>query len=469
MPDWGLKPAQVSIYVRRVDADTPLVFFNPEQPRIPASTIKLVTTIVGLDVLGTNYRWTTQVYTDGNQQGEQLIGNLYIKGFGNPYLSNGEFADLIRGIRNKGISIIRGNILLDNSYLDPPEQARADFDGAGQSAYNALPAALSINRQVTDIHVFNDRGNGKVGIYTDPPLSGVVIDNQAQLINAPCQNRYHHPFVSFIEATPTSAPTVRLTGQFASECGEEVIYSLMLSPEQHAAAAFDALWHDLGGQITGQIRLGMTPRSAKLLHNSQSQPLAVIIRDINKYSNNLMARMLFLTLGNKRFGSPGTLKKSRDAMAAWLTAHRFNWHGFIIDNGSGLSRHTRIAAGDFGELLTWAYRQPWMPELLSSMAIAGIDGTVRKRLRQEPIAERAHLKTGTVRDASCIAGFVLDRNNQRWVVVVMVNADSQKQALGAWQGHAVQHEILRWVYQGAPLNETIKTTVKKNTKTRSTP
>ncbi|WPL12023.1 D-alanyl-D-alanine carboxypeptidase DacC precursor [Thiorhodovibrio litoralis] len=450
LAELGLDISQVSVYVRAVDAEEPRLLVNPETPRVPASVIKLLTSIAGLDNLGPNYHWVTDVYVDGKVVGGQLKGNLYIQGFGDPYLTTDAFAGLLRELRTKGIIAIDGDLVLDNSYLAPPQQERGDFDGAGQRSYNALPAALSVNRQVTDVHIYNDWINNKVGVYTDPPLTGVEIVNDARLVDAPCVRRNHNPIAAFVEASETSGPKLRISGTFADACGEEQVGRLLLSPEQHAAAAFDALWRDLGGSISGKIRLGEVPKGARSFHRVMSQPLAVIIRDIDKNSNNLMARMLFLTLGAKNYGAPGTLEKSRDAINAWLEESGLPMPELIADNGSGLSRDTRISAGSLGELLSWSYRQPWMPELLASMSIPGVDGTTRRRLRREPIAGRAHLKTGTVRDASCIAGYVLDRNDRRWVVAVLVNS-RDGQALGAWRGHAVQHEILRWVYRGAPL------------------
>ncbi|WP_328987916.1 D-alanyl-D-alanine carboxypeptidase/D-alanyl-D-alanine endopeptidase [Thiorhodovibrio winogradskyi] len=450
LPEWGLDISQVSVYLRAVDAEEPRLLVNAETPRSPASVIKLLTSIAGLDILGSNYHWATDVYADGEVVGGQLQGNLYIQGFGDPYLTTDAFAGLLRALRTKGLIAISGDVVLDNSFLAPPEQDRGDFDGAAQSSYNALPAALSVNRQVTDIHIYHDWINHSVGVYTEPPLTGVEILNEARLVEAPCAPRYHNPIAGFLPATESAGPKLRVSGTFADACGEEQVGRLLLTPEQQAAAAFDALWRDLGGSIGGKIRLGKVPNGARSLHRALSQPLGVIIRDINKNSNNLMARMLFLTLGAKEQGAPGTLEKSRDTISAWLGQRGLPMPELMADNGSGLSRETRISAASLGELLSWSYRQPWMPELLASMSIAGVDGTTRRRLRREPIAGRAHLKTGTVREASCIAGYVLDRNDRRWIVAVLVNG-RDGQALGAWRGHAVHHEILRWVYRGAPL------------------
>jgi D-alanyl-D-alanine carboxypeptidase/D-alanyl-D-alanine-endopeptidase (penicillin-binding protein 4) len=449
LPALPLDPDQVSVYVQAVDADHPRLAFNPEVSRAPASVIKLLTVIAGLDLLGRDYRWPTRVYVTGSIEDGRLAGDLIVKGFGDPYLSNAAYAAMVRDLRAKGIRDIGGNLVFDETHLAAAEAKRGDFDDNPLSSYNALPAAIAVNRQVTDIVAYADRAQDRVGLYTDPPLSGVDLVNDARLVQGPCRGRNHRVGASF--SKPADArPRIRLFGSFASECPDERIPRLLLEPAQHAASAFHALWLELGGRIDGRIIRGTLPAEATLFHEVWSPPLADLIWDIDKYSNNLMARQVFLALGVERDGPPGTLEKARAVVADWLVEIGIPAPELLVDNGSGLSRETVIQASTLGRLLVWAYGQPFMPELLSSMSIPGVDGTTARRLRAEPIAGRAHLKTGTVRNASCIAGYVLDRDGRRWAVVVLVNAADVGQRLVAWHGHAVHHEVLRWVYDGAP-------------------
>jgi len=448
LPELALDPSQVSVYVRAVDAARPRLSVEAGTPRVPASVMKLVTSIAALDRLGPDYRWHTEVYRTGDLRDGQLIGDLIIKGYGDPYISNDAFAGLIRALRAKGVGTIAGDLIFDLSQLTPPEGERGDFDGGAERAYNALPSALSINRQVTDLVVYYDKPSARVGIYTDPPLSGVDLINEATVVQAPCKGRSHRLRVNFSE--PDGArPRLEVAGTFASECPDEHVTRLILSPEQHAASAFHALWYQQGGRIEGRVRLGERPPDAVLIHSAESPPLAELLRDLNKTSNNLMARLVFLTLGTEADGAPGTPEKGRAVVGDWLAGIGVDTSGMFIDNGAGLSRDARISARTLGELLIYAWHQPWMPELLASLSIAGVDGTMARRLRYEPIQGHAHLKTGTLRNASCIAGYVLDKDGRRWVVVVLVNA-IEGQTLQAWRGHAVHHAVLRWVYDGAP-------------------
>lgn len=447
LPELSLHADQVSIFVQQVDEPVPRLAVNAWVPRIPASVMKLFTSIAALDLLGPDHRWSTAIYSTGEQRDGVLYGDLFIRGYGDPYLTNDAYAGLIRALRERGLQRIAGDLVFDGSLLAPPDGDRDSFDGAGASPYNALPAALSLNRQVTDIVVHADRAGGRVGVYTEPPLSGVDLVADAVLVPGPCEPPRHRIGVTVTE--PAGArPVIRVTGNFASDCPEERFGRLLFTPEQHAASAFHALWGQLGGQIDGRVRLGDIPPDAVLVTQVQSRTLGELVRDVNKLSNNLSARMVFLALGVEASGPPGTTEASRAAVADWLAANGFDFPELFVDNGSGLSRQTRIAAGSLGELLVWAWHRPWMPELVASLPIVGVDGTMARRMRLEPIAGRAHIKTGTVRDASCIAGYVLDAEGQRWAVVVLVNARPGG-LLPAWAGHAIHHEVLRWVYEGA--------------------
>jgi len=442
-----ISPDDVSLYVRKVTEPAPRVAFNAGVPRNPASTIKLLTTKAGLDILGPTYAWKTAVYATGPVTGGRLAGDLVVKGFGDPMLTPEALWRLLWGVRERGIETIGGDLVLDTSYFEPPAADRGDFDGHAESAYNALPAALSVNFQTTEIHLLRDGPGKGVRVFTDPPLANVTVDNRLQLVDGPCQGKVHKPAVSLIEEGPRA--TLRLTGTFAGDCGETSYPRLMLNPTQHSAGAIVALWQDMGGRIEGAVRAGVAPAGARRVHVLESPPLAEVIRVINKSSNNLLARTLFLTLGAERLGPPGSLAKARRAVAEWLAASGLDLPELVIDNGAGLSRDTRISAEGMGRLLGHAYASPNMPEFMSSLAVAGVDGTVRKRFRTSPLAGRAHLKTGTIRDATGIAGFVLDQRGERWIAVCLIG----NPRLAVWKGKAVENALLQWVYAEAGTDE----------------
>ncbi len=434
----------VSVYVREVGSPNPAVTLNADVPRNPASVMKVVTTLAALDSLGPSYTWRTRALAKGTVKDGRLAGDLIIKGYGDPDLTEEDLWSLLHGLRERGVRTVSGDVVLDGSYFAPPQEDRGDFDGRSDRAYNALPAALSVNFQVTDVHLYPDPASGDVRVFTDPPLANVEVQNNIRLVKAPCRDRYQRPQL-LVEDQGAQA-VVKVGGTFASNCDEASFARLMLSPEQHLAGALESLWTESGGKIGGRVRTGIVPPGAQAINEVESRPLAEVVRSVNKWSNNLMCRSLLLTLGAAQFGAPGDESKGQRAVKDWLHRHGLDFPELVLNNGSGLSREGRISAGHLGALLTYAYESPVMPEFISSLSVAGVDGTMRKRLVGTPVAGRAHIKTGTLDSVSAVAGFVLDRHDRRWVVVAMVNQPGGM----AWQSRQVQDTLIRWVYDGAP-------------------
>jgi D-alanyl-D-alanine carboxypeptidase/D-alanyl-D-alanine-endopeptidase (penicillin-binding protein 4) len=437
-----LPEADASLYVLKVGESAPRLALNPTTPRLPASVIKLLTTAAALDTLGPTFTFNTEAYATGTLTKGRLSGDLVIKGYGNPELSTKDLWGLLEALRRRGVETVSGDIVLDSNYFGPPEEGRGDFDGKPTAAYNALPQGLSVNQQLTevDMDVGPDRS---IRIHTDPPLANVELRNELRLVQAPCQRKHHSPTVTVFQ--DDGRDVIRLSGPFAAQCEADQAELLVLDPQRHAAGAVEALWRDLGGKLEGQVRVGAVPPGASLLHEVHSRPLGELVRDINKPSNNLMTRTLLLTLGAKRLGPPGTPVKGQTAVRDWLAEAGLDFPELALDNGSGLSRDAAISAQSLGRLLDYMYHRPTMPEYLASLSVVGVDGTMRKRLRGSPVKGHAHIKTGTVRGASGIAGYVLDRQGDRWVVVALMDGKT----LNTWSAHAVQDALLTWVYRGA--------------------
>jgi len=399
-------------------------------PMQAASVMKLLTTYAALDLLGPAFTWSTPVYIDGPIKDGTLAGNLYIQGQGDPQLVMERLWLLLRRIQSMGIERISGDMVLDNSAFDVPDQDPGAFDGEPLRPYNVRPEALLINYKSIAM-TFTPEPNGRVArVQYDPPLWGVQTQDRVPLGNGSCTD-----YRAALKADFSDPTRIRLGGTFAAACGEKTWSIAYVDPASYAPRAVQGLWKSMGAALDGQARWGAVPNdvlAGKPLVEWRSPPLAEVVREINKYSNNVMAQQLFLTLGREGGSSAGHVAASRALLQKWWVARMGSEDVPIVDNGAGLSRSERISARALGQLLQHAYRSPLMPELIASLPISGVDGTlVRSKARA---AGGAHLKTGSIQGVSAIAGYVDAASGKRYALVALVNhanAASARSALDA--------------------------------------
>ncbi|MEJ8811926.1 D-alanyl-D-alanine carboxypeptidase/D-alanyl-D-alanine-endopeptidase [Variovorax ureilyticus] len=380
----------------------------------PASIMKLVTTYAALDLLGPAFVWTTPVYVDGPVQGGVLQGNLYIRGQGDPKLVIERLWLLLRRVQGMGIRSIEGDIVLDRSAFEVPDTDPFAFDGEGLRPYNAVPDALLVNFKSVVMTFVPNRATQTAQVTYEPPLAGVAMQATVPLSAGECND-----WRTSLGGDFNDPARIGFTGSFPAACGEKewpVAYS---NPRSYAARAIGGLWIEMGGRIKGAVREGQVPAELRPAFELSSPPLAEVIRDINKYSNNVMAQQLFLTLGlqQKRRGS---FEAARATVRQWWNDRIGTGEGQpVLDNGSGRSRDERITSAELAKMLQVAWRSPVMPELVSSLPASGVDGTLRKRALRGGGA--AHLKTGTLRDAAGVAGYVHAASGRRYVVIAIAN------------------------------------------------
>ncbi len=432
-----LDGAGVSVFVQAVDEERPLLAFNESVLRSPASIIKLLTSYAALDLLGPAYRWQTEVWTTGELRNGRLHGDLVLRGGGDPGLSTERFWTLLREIRARGIREIAGDLVVDDTLFAPIREQRGDFDGQPYRAYNVPPSALLVNSNAVEFRVM--RNGADVSVYVDPPLDGFRVENNITTRQGACTGFQRG--VAFDLPQGLEGQHAILSGTFPGGCTEYSLWRSVAPAPQFANALFRALWQQLGGSIDGGFRVAPVPEEAQRLYVHESLPLGEQLRLMNKWSNNPMTRHLLLTIGLEHAGAPATVEKGRVAVEAWLQRRGLAMPGLFLDNGAGLSRRTRVTADGFGRMLLDAWRHPQMADLMSSMPIAAMDGTLRSRYRGE-MAGRMYLKTGRLDGVASIAGLVTSRSGRRFVVVVIVNEANAHRGSGV----AVQDAVLRWLF-----------------------
>jgi len=416
----GVPASAVAVLVQDVDARMPRASFNADKPMNPASVMKLVTTYAALELLGPAYTWKTEAYVTGPLRDGLLDGDLVLKGYGDPKLGFEQFWLLLRQLRAKGLRDIRGDLVLDRSHFAPDSHDPARFDGEPLRPYNVGSDALLLNYKAIRLNFMPDAAARAVTVAAEPAPVQLDVVNLLKLADGTCGTAWYESIRMDLAHTDAAARLI-LTGGYPAACGEKSRHVAVLGHPQFVAGVFRQLWTELGGSLQGGWRDGALPAGARLLARAESPALAEVVREINKYSNNVMARQLYLTLGAEQAKRPARHADADAAVRAWLAQKALPMAELSIENGSGLSRSDRISAVSLGRLLLAAYASPVMPEFLASLPLAGIDGTMKRRVNGTGIAGQAHVKTGYLDGVRALAGYVLDQRGRRVVVVFLAN------------------------------------------------
>ena len=460
----------VSISV--VEIDTPrngkavaknILDWHANEPMNPASTMKLLTTLTGLDILGPQYRWRTNIYTDGIIRQGVLKGNLYLQGSGDPKLVPEELAKLMKALQGLGIQKIDGNLFFDRSAYAPSVMEHNTIDGESLRAYNVPPDPLLYAFRTLSFQLGKSRTADFIDISYSPLMSQLQIDNQMQLVERPCDNwksnlRFNldpEAGVSNTGNTPRTdqALIAQFSGAFPNGC-KGVYYNVVaLDANTFLTQGFAAAWEQAGGTWAkppvGQS--ATVPITARLLLQFEGIKLSDDVQDINKYSNNVMARQLLLTLALEKMGKPATTENGDLVIQSWLKQMGLDFPGLVIENGSGLSRNEAISAEHMNQLLLLARNLPASEIFYNSLPLAGTDGTMRNRLMTQ-LRKFLHLKkkpevrmkTGSLADVRAISGYVLSKSGKLYAVTSFINHPN------AWRGLEAHDQLLSWLLEDGP-------------------
>ena len=441
----GLPGSAVAAWVQAVDASRPQLAYRADVPMNPASVMKLLTAWAALDILGPTFTWTTGVATEAPLPMDgRLAGDLFLVGGGDPVLAYDRLWRLLRQVRGLGIERIAGDLVLDASRWPLPPFDPLAFDGRGDRPYNVGPSALLLNFGALRITLVSDPAGPRPRIAFDPPLAGVRLDNRVIQEAGPCE-AWHRQLAGRIEPAADGSLVLAVEGRWRTECIRKDWNLAPLPPERFAPALVRALWAELGGRIDGTVRFGTAPPAARSLLEETSPPLADVVRDMNKWSNNLIARQILLTLG-RQAAAPGEDLTTAGIRAVKESLERagIDSRGLVMENGAGLSRIARVRAATVGEVLLAAWKRPFMPEFMAALPLAGRDGTARHRVEFSPAAGHAHHKTGSVEGVVSMAGYVLDRRGRRHAVVMLA------QHSDAEASRPAQDALVEWVWEGQP-------------------
>jgi D-alanyl-D-alanine carboxypeptidase/D-alanyl-D-alanine-endopeptidase (penicillin-binding protein 4) len=438
--DDGIPLNAVSIVVQEAGRP-PLFTYNAERVMSAASVMKLVTTFAALELLGPEYRWRTEAYLGGPLANGTLAGDLIVKGYGDPKITIEQWQAFIAALRARGLATVTGDLVLDRSYFQLPRHDPAAFDGEPLKPYNVGPDALLVNFKALRFVFAPGMNGGGADVRVEPPLPEVAVTALPRLDATDCGDwRAALGAVFTDRATSASAA---FTGSYPASCAERDWHVALLDVPTYALGMFETYFRMAGGRFDGRVREGRVPAGSQPFATLESPPLYDIVRDVNKLSNNVMSRQVFLTLATTIAPPPATARGANEAVRRWLTKRKLSMPGLVMENGSGLSRQERVSAAGLARLLNAAEASSVRDEFASSLAVAAVDGTVERRFHSRSVAGQALLKTGSLEGVRALAGYVIDFEGRRYIVVALVNHPNAARAAPALDF------LVQWVFRNA--------------------
>jgi len=392
----------------------------------PASNMKLFTSAAAMAKLGPDYRFTTRVLAERKPDADGVLtGDLVLQGGGDPVLETPHLIKLADALKAQGLRRVSGTLRADDYRFDAERLGIAWNSDDEPFYYSAQISALGLNRNVIKLDVAPGKSAGDpVSVQLKPFDGYVTVECRA------------------VTAAEGTKPSIRVSRRRAQNVvlisgslpaggkavtDEEVT---MEEPELYTAHVFRTLLADRGIQVEGEIKRQQAPIDAVELASNQSVPLSEIIPLLNKPSDNLIAEMLLKEIGyaGKKSGDAGA---GSEVVEGWLKEIGIDVGGVRINDGSGLSRMDLVTSRSVSELLLWIDRQPWREAYVRSLPLAGVDGTLRSRLKGTAAEKNLTAKTGSLAHVTALGGYITSRGGERLILSVLINNFPGSVARGA--------------------------------------
>ncbi|MFQ5482181.1 MAG: D-alanyl-D-alanine carboxypeptidase/D-alanyl-D-alanine-endopeptidase [Nitrospinaceae bacterium] len=413
-----LDPKGAGVLIASPSRGEALVRKNSRRPFIPASNMKMVTTAAALKLVGPDYRFYTRLYTPAKVAGRILRGDLYLKGFGDPFLVTEQMWLLVNQLKHLPVDRIEGDVYVDDSYFGGQAEVPGWSRYSGPEPYLAPLGALSFNFNTVTVHV----GPGpKVGappqVVVQPMTDYIRVRNTARTVPRSRRSRLivnRHPGGGYDQIT--------VSGKVSTDRARKTFYLNIPDPAWHAGYAFLHFLRQAGVEVTGALRRGTVPAGARQLVEHASPPFASILQGLNKYSNNFMAEQILRTLAAQEFGPPGTTQNGVRLLRRYMESLGYGPEDFVIEDGSGLSRDNRLTPEQIVSVLMDAQKDLTVyPEFISALAIMGVDGSVDGRMKKVAGAARIRAKTGTLNQVSALSGYFQSQDREVFAFSILMN------------------------------------------------
>ncbi|QDE81035.1 D-alanyl-D-alanine carboxypeptidase/D-alanyl-D-alanine-endopeptidase [Myxococcus xanthus] len=413
-----LKASRMGVLMQSLDDGTVVFSHNADELLNPASNVKLVTSAAALASLGPEFRYDTEFLVEPELGADGKVKTLYVRGKGDPSMTTERLWGIVAELWHAGVRDV-GEIVVDDSWFDaertPPGYDQEDTD----RAYMAPTGAVSLNWNAVAIYLRPGSAPGAKGVVEmEPPSDYFVVENQ--LTTGPRRAR---------RVSVTSDPSglqqkIVVRGQLPGERGGAVsVWKKIDNPPMYFGQSLKQMLVTRGVKMKGKVKLGKTSTKARMLYVSQSDTFDVLLKRLNKLSSNFVAEQLLKTMGAELRGSPGSFTKGVDVVEQFLERDVGIPRGtYVMKNGSGLNDANRFSATQLNQLLRhMVQRFPFSPEYLSSVPIAGKDGTLKYRFEGSDAVGRLRAKTGTLESVSALSGYVTSAGGERFTFSIMAN------------------------------------------------
>lgn len=414
----NLKTSRITVQVRSLDDGSVVFSKDPDELLNPASNVKLFTAAAALAKLGPEYRYETDFLVDQDfKEGKAKV--LYIRGRGDPSITTERLYGIIGDLVHNGLKEVQ-DIVVDDSYFDGERNPPGFDQEYGDKAYLAPTGALSLNWNTVGVFLRPaEEAGGKAVVEVEPPSDYFVIEQEVTTGNK-TQRRF----------TVTSAvdkdrvrQKIEAKGVVPVDKGTWSVWKKIDQPALYFGFTVKELLKQRGVKVKGRLRAGTVPWNQKLFFQAQSDTLDIILKKLNKHSSNFVAEQLIKTLGAEGRGAPGSHPKGIEVVEEFLEREVGVSRGsYVMKNGSGLNDANRFSAAQTNKLLAYMMDKfQFMPEYISSVGIAGKDGTLKFRFEGSDAVGKLRAKTGTLETVSALSGYVQSVGGERFVFSIMVN------------------------------------------------
>lgn len=413
------RPGRLGLYIRSVSTAQTLYSHNAATRRIPASNVKLFTAAAALASLGPDYRFATDFYVKGKVRSGVLRGDLYLKGYGDPLFVHEKMRDFVRRLKLRGVKRIEGDLVADDTFFDDKKHGRGWRVGRSIRPYLAPHGALSLNFGLA--HALVAPG-GRVG---GPALVNLEPPSRALRLRAKVKTSRRSLNIRLGRMRSRGKDVVLVSGLFPAGNRMKRYRVPVTDPTAFTAGAVAVEFERQGITLMGKIRRAATPPDARLLARNLSPQLSEVVRGLNKFSNNFVAEQVLKTMGAEAHGAPGTAEKGLRVVRDFLVSTGVSAKEIALADGSGLSRMNRSSPRAMAILLEAAHNDFRLrPEFMASLAVFGVDGTVKKRRRRGVDTRRVRVKTGVLNGVRAFSGYAAARNGEILAFSVLMNGNA---------------------------------------------